>query len=152
MSEPERTLTPFLWLSKFLRSGYSTSANQQLEDITIWLSYVSFDHGVVLDISHWKDIFNMLLEDGFKNLRNVNIFVDALEGHVVDKAVEMLENSVYVKSLRARANLAVNVRSKHDILLIIIFWFLKKPTPAHNVPSFAPDIRWDSYDLERWNY
>ena len=41
-------------------------------------------------------------------------FVNVLEGCVVDdKAVEILENSVFVKSLRAQRNLVVDVRCKH---------------------------------------
>jgi len=117
--------TPFLWLSRILRSSYSTSVVQHLEDISIWVRYWAICHPVVLDILHWNDTFETLLADEFRNLQNLNIFVDAPSEDVVDQAVEMLENSVYVKKLRARRNLVVDIRGKHNILLFIILWYLK---------------------------
>ena len=71
----------------------------------------------MLDILHWKDIFNTLLEDKFQNLRNLKIFVDGHPEHV-DMVVELLENSVDVKSLRARRNLVVDIRGKHTISIV----------------------------------
>ena len=114
--DAETIQTPFLWLNRVLRSSYSTSANQQLEDILIRL-YVSFTHPVVLDILHWKAIFDTLLEDNFQNLRNLKIFVDGHPEHG-DMVVELLENSVDVKRLRARRNLVVDIRGKHTISII----------------------------------
>ena len=115
--DSETTRTHFLWLSKILRSSYSTSANQQLEDISIRVCSVAINHSIVLDILHWKAIFDTLLEDNFQNLRNLKIFVDGHPEHV-DMVVELLENSVDVKSLRARRNLVVDIRGKHTISII----------------------------------
>jgi len=127
MNNTEMAQTPFFWLSKLLRSGYSTSVSQQLTDISIRVHY--YHRGLyfseVSDILHWKDIFDTLLEDEFKNLRVLNILVNDQYELELYKVVEMLNTSVYVKRLRARRNLVVDVRGKHSILLFIIFWFMK---------------------------
>jgi len=73
----------------------------------------------MLDILQWKNTFDMLLEDEFKNLRNLNIFVDGRSG--CDKAVEVLEGSVYVKDLRARRNLVVHIQGKYSVLLFMVY-------------------------------
>jgi len=147
------TQIPFLCLGKTLRSSYSTPVSQQLEDISIRVCYAGINHPKVLDILHWKNTFDTLLEDEFKNLRNLNIFIGGQSGHGVDKVVEMLENSAYVERLRARRNLVVDVRGKHGVLLFIIFWFpegLFPPTPAYKVHSFATDVRWNVFDWRQW--
>ena len=148
MDDSEMTQTLFLCLGKILRSSYSTSVSQQLEDISIHAYYVY--HPTMLDILHWKNTFDTLLEDGFKNLRNLNIFVGGQSG--CDKAVEMLEGSVYVKDLRARRNLVVHIQGKYSVLLFMVYFTegLFLPVSADRVPSFAPDVRWDSYDSRRW--
>jgi len=119
MDNSEMTQTPFLCLAKILRSSYSTSVSQQLEDITIRACYVNHCwHSKALDILQWKNTFDTLLEDEFKNLRNLNIFVAEYD---VDKAVEVLENSVYVKDLRARRNLVVHIQGKYSVLLFMVY-------------------------------
>ena len=117
--------TPFPWLNKILRSGYSAPSGQQLEDISIRIHF-SFGYQTLarLDILHWKDTFEMFLEDEFKSLLNLRIFVST-QARIGNKVVEMLENSVYVKRLRARRNLVVDIRGKDSILLSIILSFLK---------------------------
>jgi len=59
----------------------------------------------------------MFLE-GFESLRNLKIFVSVRAPHDVEKVVKMLENSVYVKRLRARRNLLVDIRGKDSVFII----------------------------------
>jgi len=89
-----------------------------LEDISIRVRYCS------RDILLWKDTFDTLLEDEFKNLRNLNIIVVHVSEHEVKKVVELLNDSVYVKRLRVRRNLVVGLRGKYSILSFIILYLV----------------------------
>jgi len=64
----------------------------------------------MIDILHWKDTFDVLLEDEFQNLRTLNIFVDAYSQGKVDEAIEMLNRSRDIARLRSRRNLVVDIR------------------------------------------
>jgi len=107
-SNRHTTNTHFLWLSKVLRSGYSTSVIQQLEELSIRVLYGSDCYPPVIDILDWKDTFDVLLEDEFQNLRTLNILVDSQRE--VDEAIEMLNRSRDIARLRSRRNLVVDIR------------------------------------------
>jgi len=62
----------------------------------------------MIDILHWKDTFDVLLEDEFQNLRTLKILVDS-QGKV-DEAIEMLNRSRDIARLRSRRNLVVDIR------------------------------------------
>ena len=109
-SNEHATKTHFLWLSRILRAGYSTSVIQRLEELSIRVLYGNDCYPVVIDISHWKDTFDALLEDEFNNLRTLNILVDAYSQSEVDKAVGMLNRSRDIARLRSRRNLVVDIR------------------------------------------
>ncbi len=64
----------------------------------------------MIHISHWKETLDTLLEDEFKNLRTLNILVDAYSQGKVDKAVKMLNRSRDIARLRSRKNLVVDIR------------------------------------------
>ena len=108
VSNKHKTKTHFLWLSTILRTGYSTSTIQQLEELSIRVLYDRYSP--VINIFHWKDTFDMLLEDEFQNLRILNILVDAYSQSEVDKAVGMLNRSRDIARLRSRRNLVVDIR------------------------------------------
>ena len=107
-SNRHTTNTHFLWLSKVLRSGYSTSVIQQLEELSIRVLYGSDCYPPVIDILDWKDTFDLLLEDEFQNLRTLNILVDSQRE--IDEAIEMLNRSRDIARLRSRRNLVVDIR------------------------------------------
>jgi hypothetical protein len=110
------TRTHFSWLSKILRSGYSTSVTQQLEELSIRVLYGDDCYPVVINISHWKDTFDVLLEDvEFKNLRTLSILVDAYSEGEVDKAVRMLNRSPAIARIRSRKSLVVDIRREYSV-------------------------------------
>ncbi len=118
VDDAEMIRTPFFWLSKLLRSGYPTPVSQQLEVISMLVCYDFHDFSVVRDILHWKDILDTLLEGEFNNLQRLNIFVIAQSEGDANRVVNMLNESVHVKGLRARRNLVVCVAGKCGILFI----------------------------------
>ena len=104
---PTRTLFP--WLSKILRSGCSTSVIQQLEELSIRVLYGNdCCYSPMINILHWKDTFDTLLDKKFKNLRNLNI--DAYSQRDVEKAVGTLNRSRDIARLRSQRNLVVDIR------------------------------------------
>jgi hypothetical protein len=111
------TRTHFSWLSKILRSGYSTSVTQQLEELSIRVLYGDAWQRVAINISHWKDTFDTLLRVEFKNLRTLNILADAYdsEGRVQAKAVRMLNRAPAIARIRSRKNLVVDIRREYSV-------------------------------------
>jgi len=62
----------------------------------------------MINILHWKDTFDTLLDKKFKNLRNLNI--DAYSQRDVEKAVGTLNRSRDIARLRSQRNLVVDIR------------------------------------------
>jgi hypothetical protein len=114
-----RRATQFPWLSKILRSNYSTPV--QLEELSIRIIYSDHCFPQVIDNLPWKDTFYTLLEDvRFKNLRALNILVAANSKRNVPEAVRILDCSPAIAKIRSRRNLAVDIRREYNVLLPLI--------------------------------
>jgi len=86
----------------------------------------------------------MFLEE-FESLRNLKIFVSVRAPHDVEKVVKMLENSVYVKRLRARRNLVVDIRGKDSVFFSIHHTVVSEGFFRQRQASVSrPDLQWQT--------
>ena len=120
--------TPIPWLCNLLRSGYSTSVTQHLEELSIRVScpYATGPPEVVP--VPWEPLFNALLEEELQNLRILKIFITHLSARTAMMVLDMLSGCDAVAKLRCRPGLVLNMRGKHQWtfseLCLYIFYLL----------------------------
>ena len=114
-NEDSNILAPFPWLSNLLRSGYSTSATQHLEELSIRVfSEIAYTPTREVIPIPWKPLFNALLEDELKNLRLLNISIAGrFTTEEMAVVLERLNGRKAMAKLRCRPGLVLNVRGKH---------------------------------------
>ena len=115
VDEDFRILGPFTWLCNLLRSGYSTSVTQHLQELSIEvfceLGYTRTGGNISIP---WKPLFDALSEDELKDLRILNIFIaSSIKIKRTTVVLERLNGCEAMAKLRCRPGLILNVRGKH---------------------------------------
>ena len=110
---PISNVTLLPWLCNLLRSGYSTSVTQHLEELSIWALYASSYTRTRENIPIlWKPLFDALLEDELKNLRVLNIFMARYSTTNAMVVLDTLNGCEAVAKLRRLPGLILNVRGE----------------------------------------
>ncbi len=100
----------FPWFCRTLRSGYATGVSRQLEDISI--NVLPFHSE---ELKSWKDILNVLLEDEFKNLKNLNISLE--DPTMTSESVEIVQQlDSWWEIEMLRRNIVVDVKCRFNTL------------------------------------
>ncbi len=103
------------WFCNLLRSGYSTSVTQHLEELSIKVFCAHSPRGILgIGPIQWKPLFSALLEDELKKLRILNIFIAGRVPRVARAVLGMLNGSEAVTKLRCQPGLILNMRGEHQ--------------------------------------
>ena len=93
----------YRWLSRILRTS-----NSRLEGVSIKVT--SECRPLPIDVMPWKDVCEVLLTEGFQNMKHLNIFIGSSLRTEADTVVEALNAFEWIEKLRLCPDLNVSVK------------------------------------------
>ena len=118
------------WLHRLIRA--CSSPNKTLETFIIRVQYSN--EAVELEEA-WEDVFYSLLDNVFPSLKTLTVLITADEGRDVTSWVNWFNRSKYVRKLRSKRDIDVEVLAKTDLGKFIRHVALEIPDKQSRKPT-----------------